>query len=191
MTIRLHLLCSASTASVCGVAFPKDEPVDPLGRKGLFKLSGRLPTYDRILRSPARCAEQTAEGLALDADSEPALRDCNFGRWTGRALEELHAREPDALEEWLRNPAAAPHGGESFTDVMKRVGGWMDALQAQSRSILAITHAAVIRAAIANALDATPSSILRIDVSPLGFAKLSGGKGRWRLSALVPSKHLR
>jgi len=188
MTTRLHLLCSASTASVSSIAFAGDEPLDPRGRESLARLSGRLPSRDIVLCSPALCAAQTAEGLGLEARTEPVLRDCDFGRWAGRSLAEVQAQAPEALTEWLQNPLAAPHGGESFADVMTRIGAWMDGLLTGQGSILAITHATVIRAAIANALGSGPEVFRHIDVAPLTRARLSGGGGRWTLAALVPVK---
>jgi broad specificity phosphatase PhoE len=188
MTTRLHLLCSASTSSISSIAFAADEPLDPRGRESLSRLSGRLPSCDIILRSPALRAAQTADGLALDARAEPLLRDCDFGRWAGRSLAEVQAQAPAAVADWFENPHAAPHGGESFADVMTRVGGWMDGLLAGSGSILAITHPSVVRAAIAHALGAGPETFRRIDVGPLTRTKLSGGGGRWTLAALVSLK---
>jgi len=188
MTTRLHLLCSASTSSVSSVAFAADEPLDPRGRESLSRLSGRLPSCDIVLRSPALRAAQTAEGLALDARAEPLLRDCDLGRWAGRSLAEVQAQAPEAVADWLENAHAAPHGGESFADVMTRVGGWMDGLLAGSGSVLAITHPSVIRAAIAHALGAGPETFRHIDVAPLTRTKLSGGGGRWTLAALVSLK---
>ena len=188
MTTRLHLLCSASTSSVSSIAFAGDEPLDPRGRQSLANLSGRLPSCDVVLRSPALCAAQTAEGLGLDARAETLLRDCDFGRWAGRSLADVQAEVPEAITEWLQNPRAAPHGGESFADVMTRVGGWMDGLLAGSGSVLAITHATVIRAAIAHALGAGPEAFRHIDVAPLTRARLSGGGGRWTFAALVSLK---
>jgi len=188
MTTRLHLLCSASTSSVSSIAFAADEPLDPRGRETLKRLSGRLPSCDIVLRSPALRAAQTAEGLALDARMERLLRDCDFGRWAGRSLAEVEAQAPEAVADWLQNPHAAPHGGESFADVMTRVGGWMDSLLASNASILAITHPSVIRAAIAHALGAGPETFRHIDVAPLTRTKLSGGGGRWTLVALVSLK---
>jgi broad specificity phosphatase PhoE len=188
MTTRLHLLCSASTFSVSSIAFAGDEPLDPRGRESLTRLSGRLPSCDVVLRSPALCAAQTAEGLGLDARTETFLRDCDFGRWAGRSLADVRAQAPEAVTEWLQNPRAAPHGGESFADVMKRVGEWMDGVLAGHRSILAITHAIVVRAAIAHALGAGAEAFRHIDVAPLTRAKLSRGGGRWTLAALIPLK---
>jgi len=161
MTTRLHLLCSASTSSVSSIAFAANEPLDTRGRESLSRLSGRLPSCEIVLRSPA----------------EPLLRDCDFGRWAGRSLAEVQAQAPEAAADWLQNPRAAPHGGESFADVMARVGGWMDSLFASNGSVLAITHPSVIRAAIAHALGAGAETFRHIDVAPLTRAKLSGGEG--------------
>jgi broad specificity phosphatase PhoE len=191
MTMRLHLLCSAATASVSSVAFAVDEPLDSRGWESLSGLSGRLPSCDIVLRSPALCAGQTADGLALISSIVPLLRDCEFGRWAGRSLQDVEADEPAAIAEWLRNPSAAPHGGESFADVTKRVGGWMDQMLTKAGSILAITHGIVIRAAIAHALGAGPEAFRHIDVAPLTRAKLSGGGGRWTLASLVSPRDMR
>ena len=173
MTMRLHLLCSASTASISSVAFAADEPLNSRGQESLSSLPGRLPSCDIVLRSPALCAEQTADGLALASAIEPLLRDCDFGRWAGRSLEDVQANEPAAIADWLRNPNAAPHGGESFADVTKRVAGWMDQMLTKAGSVLAITHGLVIRAAIAHTLGAGPR-LRHIDVAPLARTKLSG-----------------
>ncbi|MBV8576977.1 MAG: histidine phosphatase family protein [Acetobacteraceae bacterium] len=186
MTMRLNLLCTASTASVAAIAFASDEALDTRGRESISRLYGRLPSCDVVLRSTALAAAETAAGLGLDAKAEPLLRDCDFGRWSGRALAEVQAETPEAIADWLQNPHAAPRGGESFADVMTRIGGWMDGLLTSNGSILAITHATVIRAAIAHALGAGPETFRHIDVAPLTRAKLSGGGGRWRLAALIP-----
>jgi broad specificity phosphatase PhoE len=188
MTTRLHLLCSASSSSVGATAFPSDEPLDSRGRQSLARLRRRLPSCDIALRSPALRAAQTAEGLALDASAEPLLRDCDFGRWKGQSLAQVQAQAPEAVAEWLQDPRAAPHGGESFMDVMTRVGGWMDGLAANGGTVLAITHPFIIRAAIAHALGAGPETFRHIDVAPLTRARLSNGGGRWTLAALVSLK---
>jgi broad specificity phosphatase PhoE len=67
---------------------------------------------------------------------------------------------------WLTDPSAAPHGGESVIDLVDRVSGWMDSLTADRARLVAVTHPAVIRAAILIALDAPPKSFWRIDIAP-------------------------
>lgn len=191
MTTRLHLLCSASTSSVGSVAFPADEPLDVRGRESLAKFVGKFPSCDVVLRGPALCAAQTAEGLALQAIVDPVLRNCDFGRWTGHSFADIQASVPDEVARWLQDPRAAPHGGESFADVMIRIGKWLDDLLSDSGSILAITHASVVRAAIAHGLDTGPEVFRHIDVAPLTRASLSGGGGRWKLVSLISPRDLR
>ena len=58
---------------------------------------------------------QTAQALGLNATIEPELRDCDFGRWRGRTLQEIEDAEPDAIAAWLTDPAAVPHQGELGT----------------------------------------------------------------------------
>ena len=112
---------------------------------------------------------------------EPALRDCDYGSWSGQSFDEVSAREPDAVAIWLRDPAAAPHGGESLLAFMQRVATWLSGELIQHRRSIVITHAAVIRATLVHAIAATPQSFWRIDVAPLSCTQLSGNEGRWNL----------
>jgi len=189
MTTRLDFLCSAATAGLRAGAFPTaDEPLDVKGRTAAARLTGSSQGYATILTSPARCAKETAESMELQATPEPALRDCDFGRWAGRPLAKIGAEEAEALALWLSDPEAGPHGGESFAQVKIRVGRWMDAIPENFGAVLAITHAAVMRAAIVHALGAPALSLLHIDVAPLGRARLSRAGGVWRFGGLMPAK---
>ncbi|WP_158812949.1 histidine phosphatase family protein [Methylocapsa sp. S129] len=180
---HLRLLCHAATSAVRTSAFSADEPIDSQGRRKLAALPFRLGHADRTWTSPALRARQTAQGLGLVASVEPMLRDCDYGRWAGRAFDEVAAQEPDAIAEWLRDPASAPHGGESTLSLIERVAAWLDAQNAPGR-IVAITHASVIRAAIVHAIEAPPRSFWRIDVAPLSLTRLSGANGRWNLASI-------
>jgi broad specificity phosphatase PhoE len=183
MTTRIKLLCHASTAAVRASAFPGDEPIDSQGRQKLAALPHRLGHANRYWTSPALRARQTAEVLGLEATVEPLLRDCDYARWTGRSLDELQAEEPAAVAQWLSDPAAAPHGGESILGLIERVAAWLDSQSAAQGQIVAITHASVIRAAIVHAIEAPPRSFWRIDVAPLSLTVLSGADGRWNLAS--------
>jgi broad specificity phosphatase PhoE len=188
MTTRLKLLCHASTAAVRTSAFPADEPLDAQGRQKLTAFSRHLLRSDRCFTSPALRASQTAEMLGLVAAIEPALRDCDYGQWTGRSLEEVQAQNPEAVAEWLGNPEAAPHGGESVVALIARVSAWMDAQKQAPGTVVAVTHASVIRAAIVCALKAESQSFWHIDIAPLSLTRLSGHHGRWTLVSLSPGK---
>jgi len=190
MTMRLHLLCVASTPSIRSASFPSNDPLDAQGRNALEAFAGSLPPFDKAWTSPDVSAVQTAEILGLRTETAPMLRDCDFGRWSGRSLMDVQTTEPDALAAWLGDPASAPYGGESFAGVVERVQAWMDGFISASGSTLAITHPTVIRAAIASALGAGPHAFRHIDIAPLSRAKLSSDGRRWTLSALIPPKEV-
>jgi broad specificity phosphatase PhoE len=184
MTARLILICHASTAAVREATFPADEPLDDKGRTGAAALVGRLPEADRRWLSPELRTRQTAEALGLNASVQPALRDCDYGRWTGSTFDSVHAREPEAVAEWLRDPSAAPHGGESILQLLQRVAAWLAGEQPHHRHSIVITHPAIIRAAIVHAIEARPQSFRRIDIAPLSITRLSGTEGRWNLRSV-------
>ncbi|GLZ40231.1 histidine phosphatase family protein [Actinokineospora sp. NBRC 105648] len=184
MSARLVLVCHGATAATRAAAFPADEELDaaaiaaaaggpPLGRVGT------------ALRGPAEPCAQTAAALGLDALVDDRLRDADFGDWRGRALDEVAAAEPDGLTRWLTDPGAAPHGGESVLELVDRVGGWLDERPATDRHTVAVTHPAVVKAALVHALRADPGAFWRIDVAPLSRTVVRGGPGRWTLRWIV------
>ena len=154
-------------------AFPGDEPIDARGLAEAAALAGRVSPVDRAWVSLALRARQTALALGLEAVVEPALRDCDHGRWAGRRLADVEAEEPVALAAWLALPATAPHGGEDGPALLGRVGAWLEERAVEQGRATAITHAAVIRAAIIHAIRATPRSFGHIDVAPLSMTVLT------------------
>ena len=158
------------------------------GRQKLAAFPHDLLRADRYLTSPALRATQTAEILKLNAHVEPMLRDCDYCRWMGRSFDEVRTQEPEAVAEWMQNPGAAPHGGESILALMERVATWLDAQSGVSGQTVAVTHASVIRAAIIHAIEAGPRSFWRIDVAPLSLTRLSSNSGRWNLVSIGAMK---
>jgi broad specificity phosphatase PhoE len=184
MTARLTLICHGSTDAVRKAAFPADEPLDRHGLTDTAVLAGKLPAADRCWTSPELRTRQTAEALKLNAISLSMLRDCDYGAWKGYTLEEILARDPKAVETWLRDPAAAPHGGEPLLGLMQRIAQWLEGEKAMDRHSILVTHATIIRAAIVHAIDAPAKSFWRIDISPLSVTRLSGRDGRWNLMSI-------
>jgi broad specificity phosphatase PhoE len=186
MTARLDLLAHGASEATRAARFPDDEPLETSAAQALQGLSGRLRSYAHVLTAPARAARETAQALGVDAKVEPALGDCDYGRWHGLASKDVAEREPDAFAAWLGDPTAAPHGGESVAALIERVGAWLAQSLTREGATLAVTHGSVVRAAIVDALGAGPSAFARIDVAPLSLARLSGDGQRWNLVALGP-----
>jgi broad specificity phosphatase PhoE len=184
MSIILTLISHASTRAVRDAAFPMDEPLDPQGRAKAAALAADRRRVDVALTSPALRTRQTAEALQLDATVDPALRDIDLGRWAGLVLSEIQGTEPDAVADWISKTDAAPHGGESVVDVLERIAPWLSSLSRGAKHVVAVTHPAVIRAAVILAIDAKPASFWRIDVAPLCRVRLSGNGFRWNLQSI-------
>ncbi|MGK5739324.1 histidine phosphatase family protein [Micromonospora sp. URMC 103] len=181
MSSRLILVSHAPTTATRAAAFPRDEPLDAHGLADATALAGALSRVDEVRCGPARRCVQTATALGLTPTLDEELRDGDLGRWAGRTLDEVAADEPEAVSAWLTDPAAAPHGGESLTDLLDRTARWLRGLPDVARTVVAVTHPMVVRACVVNAIHATPASFWRIDIAPLTATVLRGGAGRWTL----------
>ncbi|MFA7306268.1 MAG: histidine phosphatase family protein [Hyphomicrobium sp.] len=184
MVQRLTLISHAPTAATRAAAFPLDEGIDEKARRDASALSGDLPQFLTAWTSPARRAIETAAALNVDAKIEPLLRDMDLGRWAGRTFADVEATEPEDMVRWLSDTAASPHCGESVVALLARVANWLrTAAERQGRSV-AVTHPAVIRAAIVVAIEAKPVSFWRIDIAPLSIVELGSNGKRWTLKSI-------
>jgi broad specificity phosphatase PhoE len=183
MNRRLTLICHAATPATRAAAFPADEGGEPAAHGLSAALAPRLGRVDRAFVSPARAARETAAALGLGATTEPALRDCDFGRWAGRRLADVQAADAAGVAAWLADAAAAPHGGEPLAAVFGRVAEWLAARAADRGHMVAVTHASVMRAAVLAVLDAPAGAFWRIDVAPLAIIELGSDGRRWNLRA--------
>jgi broad specificity phosphatase PhoE len=186
MTTRISLICHATTRALRTASFGGDEALDEVGKAGAQKLAGRLGRVDHCWTSPALRARETAAALGLAAETDDRLRDCDFGRWTGLRFPQVLMREPRKLVTWIKDPSSAPHGGESIPQVIERVSAWIAERGRNQGHIVAVTHAAVIRAAIVQVILAQLPSFWRIDVLPLSRTDLRTNGRRWVLRSLGP-----
>ncbi|MDF2823978.1 MAG: Phosphoglycerate mutase, partial [Mycobacterium sp.] len=133
---------------------------------------------DGAVCGPEKRTRQTAEQLGLQARVEPELADLDCGRWRGDVLAGV---EPAELAFWLTDPTAAPHGGETIVSLIVRVRAWMESVSTTRGRLIAVTHPAVVRAAVLTALDAPARSFWRIDVAPASRTVLHFRGHAWTL----------
>ena len=191
LTTRILLISHASTAALRAARFPLDEALDEQGASKTAALRLTLESslglrlgsaVDQAFCGPCRRTRDTALGLGLDARPEPALRDLDAGRWAGRSIEELLDAEPEAVGAWMTDAHATPHGGESVAALMLRVSAWLDVRRsAGSGRIVAVTHPAVMRAAVLHVVGAPSGSFWAVDVAPLAVIRMQCTGDRWRL----------
>jgi broad specificity phosphatase PhoE len=184
MSLRLTFIAHGATAATRAALFPCDEPLEAASMAKAAALAPRIGRADATWTSPALRAVQTAEALSLAATIDPLLADIDLGDWGGKSLAELEAADAAGLAKWMEDPSAAPHGGESVAHLLTRITGWLDKTAVNEDRIIAVTHAAVIRAAAIVTLDANPKSFWRMDIAPLSFSRFHARDGRWTLHSL-------
>lgn len=185
MHLRVTFVAAARSSSSLAERFEDDRPMDQAGWEEVQRAAPALvPLAAAELRycSPTPRSRATGDALGYAPLVQLALRDCDMGRWRGFTLGEAMAREPSAVDTWLAEPLATPHGGESLLAFISRVGDWLDTRPVDDGSrIVAVAEPSVVRAALVYALRAQPSTYWNIDVRPLSTVTLTGRNGRWNL----------
>lgn len=186
-TRTLVLLRHAPTSATDARAFPGDETANERVLERLGTAGRRLIELDRCFVSPSRRAIQTAEALRRAYAVEPCLAECDFGSWRGRIVADVADRDPESFRQWLADPDAAPHGGESLRRIAHRVDAFMGIASRFPGATLAITHGGVIKIAVARALNAPVASMWRVRCDPLSVTTLEYTHDSWELvSSNVP-----
>ncbi|WP_040833830.1 histidine phosphatase family protein [Nocardia brevicatena] len=180
---KLDLISHGVTDALRAARFPVDEPLTEAGRAVVADQADDA-AYDPsrpdtwMLAGPERRTMETAELLGLAPMPEPRLRDLDSGDWGGRDMSDL---TPAEAHGWLTDPGYCAHGGESVLELLDRVRDLMGELAATAPPrTVAVTHPAVIRAALVVTLQATPAAFWRIDVPPGGRTRLHH-RGLWTL----------
>lgn len=176
MVSRITLICSLAEP---GDRFPGNgAPSQTTLDRGSARVRA-LSDARACLTSPLSRAVMTAQALRLDALADPDLRELDYGGWAGLEIKTVLARFPEACAEWLSNPGAAPHGGESHAALAQRIAAWLERQAASRQSLIAVTHPGPIQAAVIHILGAPLSAMRQIAVKPLSRTRLSHDGRRW------------
>jgi broad specificity phosphatase PhoE len=174
----------APTGATRSAAFPVDESLDGRAVIAAAALGEVLPRNARVVSSPSRRCLETAGAGGRDCVEDARLAECDFGTWAGRTLTQVQESDPAGMRQWFESVDASPHGGESLRVFYERVGGWLDAQADEDGSLVAITHAGVVRAAVVRALRAPLDAFWRLDVAPLSVTEMHAHDGRWTVTRL-------
>ena len=180
---RLWLVRHAPVAGPRGVIHAADAPADLTDTARITALRASLPCAAAAFCSPARRTIETALALGLDPIHADALREQDFGAWTGRQHSDIARELGGAYETFWRQAASnRPPGGESFADQIDRVAAGLGALPAGD--VILVVHSGTIRAALAIALDVPPDSALRFVIDPLSLTRIDRLDQSWRIGAV-------
>jgi alpha-ribazole phosphatase/probable phosphoglycerate mutase len=154
----------------------------PLSERGWGQMRAATATpaaWELIVSSPLlRCREFAAElggRLGLTVQLDARLMEVGFGSWEGRTGAQIRAADPEALSRFYLDPVGArPAGAEPLADFQQRVSEALQDLLARhaGRHLLVVTHAGVIRAAIAHVLGAPLATLYRTQVDNAAITRL-------------------
>ncbi|NXY94809.1 histidine phosphatase family protein [Streptomyces sp. BR123] len=176
MTVRLTLVCAAAgnTAGIFG-----DRPQGARAPYSATVAGAFPPPRSSTLRAPSSRCATTADEFGLKATPELALRDFDYGEWSGCQMDEIAATNPHGFSAWLTDPDATPHGGESVRQLCSRTATWLYDLLQDEEDALAITEPGVIRATILHVLSVPATAFWHIKVPPLSIVTVTSRAGRW------------
>ncbi len=129
------------------------------------------PRYDAVLSSPlVRCAafaEEYVQRHDLPLQYDARFQEMDFGEWDGRSAAEIAFADPDALENFWRDPVTfPPPQAEPLLSFQTRVlAAWRE-LPARypGQRVLLVTHGGVMRIILCHLQRRPLSDLLNLSV---------------------------
>ena len=153
-------------------------------------LAARLPRVAHWYCTPLARTRATAMAIfaagypAAGLTELPSFVEQHLGEWQGLSHEAFTAVLRDPPHPfWMHGADERPPGGESFSDVVGRVGPALEeaADVAEGRDVVIVAHGGSIRAALAHAGGFTPYQALQFSVKNLSLTSLERENGHWRI----------
>ncbi len=135
-------------------------------------------TVDAIYTSPLERARQTAAPIAAAtgqrAKVDRGLIECDFGEWTGEKLAALMKKPEWSTVQRAPSSFRFP-GGESFVEMQLRIVSTIERLRTAhpGGTIVCVSHADPIKAAIAHTIGTHLDLFQRIVISPASVSVLA------------------
>lgn len=153
-------------------------------------LGQRLPQPARWLVTPLSRTRRTAEAIfaagypAQPLGVETGMVEQSFGHLQGTDNAVLHTRLSQPQHAfWPIDPTERPPGGESFEDVIGRVGPTIERLAEVhgDADLVIVCHGGTIRAAMAHALGIGGAPALRLTVGNISLTRIERRGDAWRV----------
>lgn len=171
MGARILMVRHGPTATTRAHAFPDDEELDATGMLAAARLAGRIDA-DHAVTSPRRRCRVTAELAGYpEAKVDDRFAELQFGTWTGSLYTDVFEQQPDAMQAWLSDPASAPHGGETLSDLKTRVLAGLRDLPDGATSVV-FCHGGPIGVSVFHALGAPLESFWKLRIDPASITEL-------------------
>ncbi len=174
----------------------RESALTVLGERQALALAGAMSAANvgRIVASPmlrtTATARPAAERLGLALETDERLIEIAHGTWEGRLREEIEVDDPARYRAWRHDPArVAFPGGETLVQVRERWRAFARAL-AGDVPVLVVTHDAVVRVALVEALGRELDAFWDVEVENGAYAVFDVGASGWTLVDECVSAHL-
>ena len=172
-TIIVHLVRHAEHGEF-GQALTGRSPGAALSATGARQAAALAAHYAgrdirAVLTSPVQRAQETARAvgvaLTLAPVVEAGLEEVDFGDWAGQPFDALEASPGWAAWNAARSLAPTP-GGETMLAVQARAVGALMRHRAAGGTVVAVSHADVIKAVLAYVLGMPLDLLNRLEIGP-------------------------
>ena len=140
-----------------------------------------------VLTSPVQRARETAGRLAaalgMVPSTEPGLEEIDFGAWAGERFDDLATQPGWAAWNSARSLAPTP-GGETMLAVQARAVAAVMRQRAGGGTVVAVSHADVIKAVLAYVLGMPLDLMHRLDIGPASRSVIVLGQAFARVEAV-------
>jgi alpha-ribazole phosphatase len=128
------------------------------------RLRPLLPAEASLHTSPLRRCLELARAIGPEPRLDARLQEMYFGTWEGRAWDDIHREDPQALDRWAEDTAnAAPHGGETVASLQARALAWVaEQAEAGVETAVVVTHSGVLKALCGHWLGLAPAEWFRL-----------------------------
>jgi probable phosphomutase (TIGR03848 family) len=141
-----------------------------------------LPKVHAVYASPLERTRETAGAIAaavgLKVKVDKGLLEADIGDWTGQELKTVRKAPEWKIVHSYPSGFRFP-GGESFVEMQTRIVSTLERLRRAhpGETIVAVSHADVIKAAVAHALGTHLDLFQRIVISPCSVTAIAYGDG--------------
>jgi broad specificity phosphatase PhoE len=139
---------------------------------------GVTAVYSSPLERTRETAAPIAAAVGCDVQIDDALIELDVGDWTGLELKDAYKRPEWATIQGYPSGFTFPNG-ESFVEMQGRMIGALGRLRSRhpGETVVAVSHADPIRAAVAYAMGTHLDLFQRIVVSPCSLTAIALGDG--------------
>jgi len=168
--MRIYLVRHPPPIGVDGVCYGRldvaveEHAIDETVHSVFAQIPSQVLDRARIYSSPASRCMGLARRIAASHEPTPTedLSEMNFGDWQGSRWDSI-AREK--IDAWAKDAwGYRPGGGESAEIVAMRWERWLHHVRRLESVVIAVTHAGIIRVALARSAGINDSSVLNVQV---------------------------